>query len=356
MQIIKFVMKNLSIIVLSLMFSYNLNAQTEEVNNLFADYFGLCPGISVLICKDGKIVFEKSFGYANLEEQTKASSETNYRLASVTKQFTATSILLLVQRGLLTLDTKLTDIFFEFPTYGSRITIKYLLNHISGLIDYEDLIPDTTAVQVKDSDVLKMMYEQNKTYFEPGTQFKYSNTGYALLAMAVEKISRRKFSQFLNKNIFIPLKMENTVAYEDGISFVNSRAYGYSRSDSNWVRRDQSITSAVLGDGGIYSSVEDLFKWEQSLYTNKILSDEFRKQAISRTILNNGEKIDYGYGWHLKTYKGEEIVYHTGSTQGFRNVIYRVPSKKFSIIILTNRNEGEPEKIADKIFEIFMKI
>ena len=327
---------------------------TQNLRTLFEQYQQEnCPGASVLVSKDGAIIFKESFGYANLEFKLKTESSTNFRLASVTKQFTAAAILILVQRGLLKLDTKLAEIFTDFPDYGNNIKIRNLLNHTSGLIDYEDLISDTATVQVKDEDVLKMMYKVDSTYFEPGTQFKYSNTGYALLSMIIEKISGKSFAQFLEENIFKPFRMESTVAHEEGISVVQNRAYGYERADSGWVKKDQSITSAVLADGGIYSNVEDLFKWEQSLYTNKILSDELRNEAITRKLLNNGEKIDYGFGWHLKNYKGTEIVYHTGSTQGFRNVIYRVHSKNFCIIILTNRNEGEPEKIADKIFEMY---
>jgi CubicO group peptidase (beta-lactamase class C family) len=349
-------MKVLSTIIFCTMILANLDAQTEGIDNLFFDYSaGESPGASVLVSMDGKIVFKKSCGFANLEKDTRIEPGTNFRLASVTKQFTATSMLILIQKALLKLDTKLTDIFENFPDYGKKITIKHLLNHTSGLIDYEDLISDAATIQVKDADVLSMMFAQSDNYFEPGTQFKYSNTGYALLAMIVEKISGKSFAQLLDENIFKPLEMKNTVAYEEGISVVNNRAYGYERSGSNWIRKDQSITSAVLGDGGIYSNTEDLFKWDEALYTNKILADDLRNEAMTRTVLDNGEEIDYGYGWHLKTYKGNEIVYHTGSTQGFRNVNYRVPSKRFTVIILTNRNEGEPEKIADQIFDLYYK-
>lgn len=347
-------MRILSTIIFIIMLLVNLNAQIENVDSLFSEFNqDQCSGASVLVSINGQIVFEKSYGFANLEEKKRVETKTNFRLASVTKQFTAASIFILVQRELLKLETKLIDIFTDFPDYGNKITIKHLLTHTSGLIDYEDLIPDTATIQVKDADALRMMYEQSSTYFEPGTKFKYSNTGYALLAMVVEKISGISFAKFLEKKIFKPLQMNNTVAHEEGISAVNNRAYGYSQTDSGWIRKDQSLTSAVLGDGGIYSNVEELFKWEQSLYTNKILSDEICNEAMTRKTLNNGDKIDYGYGWHLKTYKGNEIVYHGGSTQGFRNVIYRVPAKKFTAIILTNRNEGEPEKIADQIFDIF---
>lgn len=350
----KIYMKILLVIIWYVMLLSTIDAQTDKLDSLFADYSGNCPGVSVLIAQDENIILKKSFGYANLEDKIKAEPTTNFRLASVTKEFTAAAILILIQRGLIEFDTKLKDIFPEFPKYGEKITVRNLLTHTSGLIDYEDLIPDIATIQVKDKDALRMMVEIDSTYFEPGTQYKYSNTGYALLAMIIEKIGGQHFADFLKQNIFEPLEMKNTVAHEEGISIVSNRAFGYNRTDSGWIRNDQSFTSAVLGDGGIYSNVEDMLKWEKSLYKNKILSDDLRIESITRAVLNNGEKINYGYGWHLKTYRGEEIVYHGGSTQGFRNVIYRVPSKKFTVIILTNRNEGEPEKIADKIFDIYI--
>lgn len=347
-------MKKFLSISLLLISCMNINSQIDEFDALFEKYNQkLVPGAAVLVAVDGKVVWKKCFGFADIEDRIKIVPKTNFRLASVTKQFTAASILILIQKGLCRFDTKLTEVFEDFPEYGKRITIKNLLNHTSGLIDYEDLIPDTAKIQVKDEDVLRMMYGVDSTYFEPGTQFKYSNTGYALLSMVVEKISGRRFANFLEENIFKPLNMINTVAHEEGISIVSNRAFGYERIDSNWVRKDQSITSAVLGDGGIYSNVEDLLNWEQSLYTNTILSTELREKAMKRSELKNKEKINYGFGWHIKTYKGVEIIYHTGSTQGFRNVLYRVPSRKLCIIILTNRNEGEPETLADKIYETY---
>lgn len=339
--------------ILSFMLSANIVSQNEQIENLFTEFSGKCPGASVLVVKNGKILFQNGFGHANLEDKIKVESNTNFRLASVTKEFTAASILILVQKGFIGLQTKLSDIFKNFPQYGNQITVNHLLTHTSGLVDYEDLIPDSVTVQVKDADVLKMISEQKTTYFEPGSQYKYSNTGYALLALIVEKISGQRFADFLKYNIFEPLEMNNTIAHEEGISMIKNRAFGYERIDRGWVRKDQSITSAVLGDGGIYSNVEDLFKWDRSLNSNKILSDDLRKASMTRAELNNGEKIDYGYGWHLKSFNGCEIIFHGGSTQGFRNVIYRVPSKQLTVIILTNRNEGEPEKIADMIFEIF---
>lgn len=326
------------------------------IEDLFKKYNEPNPGASLIIIQDGKILFKKGFGLANLEENIPVKSNTNFRLASVTKEFTAEAILLLIQEGKLKLEEKLTDIFPNFPEYGKKISIKNLLNHTSGLIDYENLIPDSATIQVSDKDVINMIMKQDSTYFEPGTKWQYSNTGYAILSQIVEKISNKSFPEFLKKNIFIPLEMESTAAHIKGKDEISNRAFGYDKTDSGWVRHDQSVTSAVLGDGGIYSNVEDLFKWDQALYTSKILKDEYRNSSMQRGSLSSGEKIDYGYGWRLTNFNGMEIVYHTGSTQGFRNIIYRIPAEKFTVIILTNRNEdGEfiTKDLAEKVVSIY---
>ncbi len=342
-------------IIINISFAQNMNDKTKIVNSILSEYNNAnSPGAALMIIKNGKIIFEHCYGLSNLEENIPIKPITNFRLASLTKEFTATAIMILIKEGKLNFDEKLTDIFHNFPSYGNSITIKNLLNHTSGLIDYENLIPDTATIQVNDKDVLEMMMKQDSTYFEPGTKYQYSNTAYALLSQIVEKISGKSFANFLKENIFVPLQMNSTLAYEKGISEVSNRAFGYSKKDSGFIRTDQSLTSAVLGDGGIYTSIEDMYKWDQSLYTEKILSQKFIQASFTRGALNNGEKIDYGFGWHLKTYKKHEVVYHTGSTIGFRNIIYRIPNLKFTIILLTNRDEGDTEKIAEEICDVYL--
>lgn len=333
-----------------------LQAQNKsaEVDSLLSAYSGNVPGASLLIIHNGEKIYQQVFGIADLEEKIPVAANTNFRLASVTKEFTATAIMLLIERDKLRFNDNLTGIFPGFPSYGKKIKITNLLNHTSGLIDYEDLIPDTVTVQVQDKDILRMMMEQDSTYFEPGSEYRYSNSAYCVLAMVVEKISGESFAEFLKENIFTPLGMTNSIAYQKGISTVKNRAYGYSRKDGKFVRDDQSITSAALGDGGIYTSVNDLFKWDQSLYTGKLLPLKMIHESFTRGTLNNGKKIDYGYGWHLKKFLGHEIVYHSGETRGFRNVIYRIPDLKFTVILLSNRNEGDTIGLAEKIIPIYL--
>jgi len=353
-------MKLIKILFLFILISYlcTLNNcaidKEAKIDGLFKIYKGEVPGASLMIIKEGKPILVKTFGLAQVEEKKPVESNTNFRLASVTKQFTAMCIMKLVEQGKLTFSQKLTDIFPEFPDYGKEITIKNILQHTSGLQDYESLIPENATNQVSDEDVLNMMMGLKSTYFEPGSEYGYSNSGYAVLAMTVEKVSGLSFAECLKKNIFQPLGMNNTVAYEKGISSVNHRAYGYAHKNGKLVPKDQSLTSAVLGDGGIYSSVDDLFKWDQALYTEKLVKSETLKKAFTPCELNDGTKTDYGFGWRIDEYKGHYRVHHTGETCGFTNIIQRYPKDHFSIIILTNRNQPIPENLANKIAGMYL--
>jgi CubicO group peptidase (beta-lactamase class C family) len=243
--------------------------------------------------------------------------------------------------------------FFPSSGLGRNITMRHLLQHTSGLIAYEDLIPDTAMVQVLDKDVLKMMMAQDSAYFLPGAQYRYSNSGYAVLAMAIEKISGKSFAQFLHDNIFKPLGMKNTLAYQKGISTIKHRAMGYRQEGGRFVFSDQSTTSAVLGDGGIYSSVEDLFKWDQALYAEKIVKKSTLDLAFTSGLLTDGKSLDYGFGWRIDQYHNQPRLWHSGSTSGFRNVIQRYPDAHFTVIILSNRAEPEVAPLADKLTDLF---
>ena len=332
----------------------NIDAlDSAAIDTLMSDYDLVNgPGAALAITENGNIIYSKEYGLANLEENIPIISETNFRLASVTKQFTAMCIMILKSREQLNYEQTLTDLFHNFPDYGNDITIRHLLHHTSGLRDYFSLIPDNATQQIHDDDVLNMMMEQTTTYFTSGSEYRYSNSGYAILAMIVEQVSGMSFANFLSENIFIPLNMTGSIAFEDGISTVTSRAYGYSYSGDNYVMNDQSLTSAVLGDGGIYTSIDDLIKWDQGLYTNSILPQDILQEAFTSGTLSNGLETGYGFGCVLDTYKNRTRVGHTGSTRGFRNVYHRYPDEQLSIIILTNRNSGSPKDIANQIAAI----
>jgi len=328
------------------------NSLTTKLDGLFGDYSRPgSAGASVMVIKRGKILVAKGYGLANLEEKTPCSADTDFRLASVTKQFTAMAVMMLVERRKLSLEERLTDYFPEFPAYGSRITVRHLLTHTSGLMDYESVIPKGTEIPVLDRDVLRLLMQQEKTYFPPGTKYRYSNSAYALLALMVEARSGHTFARFLQEKIFRPLRMANTLAYEQGLSVVPHRAYGYSPDGTGCKRTDQSLTSSVLGDGGIYSSVADLYKWDQALYTGKLVSRKMLKLAFTPGPATEHPDTSYGFGWHIGQYRGLREIWHGGTTVGFTTRIARFPDRKFTVIILTNRNGAEiaefPHRITD---------
>lgn len=321
----------------------------EQVDNLFIAYQGDdVPGASVMVIDRGSKALVRSYGMANLEDGVPVRPETNFRLASLTKQFTAAGVLMLVEEGKLALDDTLTEVFEGFPAYGDAITLRHLLQHNSGLIDYEGMIADDFEGQVSDRDALRMMYEVNETYFEPGTEYRYSNTAYAMLAMLIEDRSGMSFAEFLESRIFAPLGMQNSVAYQSGVSTVPNRAFGYTVEDDDIRYSDQSTTSAVLGDGGIYTSVLDYYKWDQALYGDTLLS------AKSRQLMWTGNFGDYGLGWRVDEKDGHKRLHHDGSTSGFRNYVIRYPERELTVLVLTNRRAPDAMPLAEAVAALYL--
>jgi CubicO group peptidase (beta-lactamase class C family) len=329
---------------------------SADIDALFKDYNQpRVPGASVIVIREGKVLYKKAYGLADVEAGGASTTKTNYRLASVTKQFTAMCIMILADRGRLSLEDRITRFFPDYPAYGKDVTVRQLLTHTSGLRAYEEMIPPGRTAQLRDADVLDLLKQQTSTYFLPGMEYRYSNTGYAHLALIVEKAAGMKFAAFLKKNIFGPLKMHDSVAFEDGISTVRNRAFGYTKKADAYERTDQSLTSAILGDGGIYSSVDDLFLWDQALYTTRLVSADTLNQAWTPSILASGKQSTYGFGWELGERDGMKTVRHSGGTIGFRTQILRIPEKKFTVIVLANRSEAKPEELANAIADLYLK-
>lgn len=329
--------------------------RAAQVDALFRDYDRPdVPGASVLVVRRGKVLHKRAYGMANLEEGVRATTATNYRLASVTKQFTAMAVLILAARKKLSYDSRLTDFFPDFPTYGSRVTVRQLLTHTSGLADYEDLIPAGATAPIRDRQVLELLKTQRETVFPPGSKYSYSNSGYALLALIVERVSGESFAEFLRKNIFAPLGMAGTVAYEQGVSTVARRAYGYTPDGAGFRRNDQSLTSSVLGDGGIYSSVEDLSRWDQALYTNKLARPETLREVFAPQVATDHAGTSYGFGWFVENYRGAPVVWHYGSTVGFRTAIERFPRQRLTVVVLTNRDRTDAHALARKVADLYL--
>ena len=308
------------------------------LEHLFREYERRdAPGLSVMVIRRGQKLFARSYGLANLEDGIPCGLKTNFRLASLTKQFTAMAVLILAGRKKLSLEERLNDFFPEFPAWGSGITVRHLLTHTSGLIDYETLLPKRTTLPLLDRDVLRLLSRQDRTYFRPGTKYCYSNSGYALLALIVEARSGNTFARFLKDNIFTPLGMTGTLAYEQGSSTVPNRAFGYTQKARGFARTDQNLTSSVLGDGGVYSSVADLYRWDQALYTTRLVSRKLLEDAFTPTRKTEFPGSGYGFGWFIGNYHGLKEIWHYGETVGFTTRIARFPQRKLTVIQLANR-------------------
>ncbi|MCC7392257.1 beta-lactamase family protein [Candidatus Sumerlaeota bacterium] len=307
------------------------------------------PGCSVLVIDRGKVIFEKSYGVANLEDNIPATPETNYRIASVSKQFTAMATLILVDKGRISLDDSIRKFLPELPDYAELITVRHLLNHTSGIKDYEDLYDKNITTPLLDADVLKLLAAQSAGDFKPGEKYSYSNSGYALLALIVERVSGKRYAQFLHDEIFVPVGMTNSVAFEKGISEVSDRAYGYERDGGEWKFADQSMTSSVLGDGGIYTSLRDYAKWDHALRRKKLISPALLEEAYTAGKLNDGTPIKYGYGWKIDEKGGMKEVWHTGSTTGFNHSVHRIPERGLCVAVFSNCVGEAPAQLAVQI-------
>jgi CubicO group peptidase (beta-lactamase class C family) len=327
------------------------------------------PGFAVMVIDHGRTVFKRGYGLADLRTGQKISSATNFRLASVTKQFTAMAIMLLARDGKLSYNDSLNKFFPEFPAYVQKITVRNLLNHTSGLEDYEPLYeqemrhtPTDRIPQIKDAHVLELLGGQSATRFPPGSRWEYSNSGYAVLAMLVERVSGQPFGDFLRDRIFRPLRMHNTVAYEKGKNDVPRRAYGYRKdAGSSWTFADQSATSAVLGDGGIYSSVDDLAKWDEALRRNTLLTVPQMQPALTSVEVPggvttpDGTQSGYGFGWFLDTLRNHRQMWHYGETMGFRTSIQRLPDDGITVVVLCNRTDLDPTALGRKVLDLYME-
>jgi CubicO group peptidase (beta-lactamase class C family) len=356
------------------------NSREKELERILKGLSdGESPGAAILVRENGQTSFQRGFGVRDLRTRRAIDSRTNFRLASCTKQFTAMAIMLLVHEGKLRYDEHLTDVLPEFPDYGNAISLRNLLNHTSGLPDYESLmdqIPEgqvrwTKNRQIQDAEVLALLEGQKGGKFAPGTQWSYSNSGYVVLGLVVAKVSGKPFEDFLQERIFAPLKMNHTLAYVRGKNEVPERAYGYSKEGDAFVETDQSSTSATLGDGGVYSNLEDLAKWDDALTRHTLLAANEMQPALIPVRLADGSLprwasdpgdtnplqsslVSYGFGWFLDDYRGHQRMWHYGDTIGFKTAIERFADGNLTIILLANRSDLDSETLALKMAKVFL--
>jgi CubicO group peptidase (beta-lactamase class C family) len=322
------------------------NIQMPSVETLISLFFDDAikddsPGMAFLAAKDGKIIYKGAKGMADMENNIPISTNTKFRIGSITKQFTAVAILKLQQQGKLSIDDQLSKFLADFPK-AEQVTLRQLLSHTSGIYNYTnatDFIEGVTE-PIDPQDLVNKI--KNYAYdFEPGSRWNYSNSGYFILGHIVEKVSGKTLSEFWQEQLFTPLEMKNTGVYVNGIAYTNEAlGYGYEKNETNRVI-DWDMTHAG-GAGNIYSTVEDLFTWNEALFNGKVLSPESFEDMTTNAKLNNGEDVavsadnSYGLGIGLREIFGKTLVNHNGSLHGFSAYLGRVPSENLTVVSLSN--------------------
>ena len=330
----------------------SLNSEVKQYAKFISDMRskGFTTG-NILVYENGEIVFQSSDGLRSIEPIDSLTLNSQFRLASVSKQFTGVAIMKLKQAGNLDYDQKVNTILTDFP--HDNITIKHLLHHTSGIADYIEIIKENFVSQnstkryiLGNNEILDIFYDTNpKLNFQPGEEFEYSNTGYLVLASIVEKISKQHFRDFLKENIFEPLGMSRTTLYnyqEGNDPNMPNRVFGYRKTESEkgYELNDYHVVNDVRGDGGIYSTLNDLYKWNMALVNYKVLPKEYLDEAWSWGTLNNGEKITYGFGWSLflEDKTKPKTVFHSGGWVGFSTYLFNEIETKSGYIVLTNNS------------------
>lgn len=349
-----------------LILSFNLFADTnslsadqqEAVDKIFSEWDKAdTPGCALGIFKDGKIIYARGYGMANLEYDLPNNSQSVYRIGSTSKQFTAASIILLAEKGKLSLDDTLDKFFPEFPDYAKQITVRHLLNHTSGIRDYLTIsylkgLGDDDYYT--DKDVMRWLVNQTELNFTPGEEFVYSNSGYWLLGQIVNQVAEMSMADFAMQEIFKPLAMNHTHFHNDHTQIVKNRASGYRTNEEDGFQISMT-TLDMIGDGGIFTTVEDIKKWDDAYYDSKVLSRSFWKMMTQTGKLNNNEAIDYASGLFISDHKGLKTVSHGGAFVGFRAELLRFPDQKFSVAIFTNRGDANPSVMALEVADVFLK-
>ena len=320
----------------------NTNVKEKQIDELLNYYYGnkMFYG-SVLVAEKGRVIYKNAFGYSNIETKEALTLNIPSCLGSISKQFTSMAIMILKEQNKLSYEDKLAMYFPEIPR-SNEITIRNLLNHTSGLYRFIGRPGFRLTDDLTNQDLFNAIVSDGSFKFQTGEEYSYSNSGYILLAMIIEKVSGEPFYKFMNRNIFSPLDMKNTFVHNREERDIEKKAIGYDQFDEK-----SDFNVLLAGAGGIYSTVEDLYKWDQALYTEKLLSQATLNEAFTPGLLNNGESSrtlsdstwGYGFGWLLRKNSNENITWHDGGFNGFSALIYRELNNKDCIIILVNKGQ-----------------
>ncbi len=332
---------------------------TDRVDKLFKAWDKPdSPGLALGVIKDGRFIYKRGYGMANLEHNIPITSQSVFRIGSTSKQFTAMCIALLEEQGKISVNDSIRKYFPEMPEYANDIRIRHLLHHTSGIRDYLTLW--SIAGQRNDDffidpEVVDLIARQKELNFKPGTEFLYSNSGYFLLSEIVKRVTGKSMGVFAEEYIFEPLGMKNTHFHDDHTLIVKNRASGYAPLRGGGFRISMT-TLGMIGDGGIFTCVDDLLQWDQNFYNNKLGKggQELIDRILTPGKLNNDEELDYAFGLGIGDYKGLKMISHGGAFVGFRADMIRFPEQKFSVICLANMSRINPSQLARKVADVYL--
>jgi CubicO group peptidase (beta-lactamase class C family) len=332
------------------------DSAVRQIDAVFAAYTPQTPGCALGVYQSGRIAFEKGYGSANIEYGVPFTPETPTIMGSVSKQFTAAAIALLVEQGRISLDDDVRKYVPELPDYGKRITIEELVHHTSGLRDFWALV-DAAGMRFDDgytvADVVSLAARQRHLNFDPGTEYNYSNTGYVLLGLVVQRASGEPLRQFAAEQIFAPLGMASSHFQDDHTEPVRGRASAYSPIRGGGWRIDV-WNNDIVGQGGLMTTVEDLQKWDENFYDGRVGGPAFLARQLERGRLANGTQIAYAFGLEIGEYRGLPIVEHAGSTGGYRTAITRFPAQHTTVTTLCNVSTADATGMGHRVADVVL--
>ena len=317
------------------------------------------PGCATSVMKDGSIIYKHAYGMADLDHNVPLTTSSVFHVASMSKQFTTASVILLAQQGKLSLDDDIHRYVPELADFGSPITIRHLIHHTSGLRDQWELLGMAgwrySLDLITDDDVMSVMSRQKELNFKPGEKHVYCNTGYTLLALIVKRVSGVSFREFTTKNIFEPLGMKNTHFRDDHAEIIKNNAYGYQQENPAAPFRLSITNFDTVGATSLHTTVEDLVRWDENFYHPTVGGQGLVNQMLQRGKLNNGEQLDYAFGLVIGKYKGLNTVGHGGADAGYRSDMTRFPDQHFSVAVLCNSADTNPSGLADQVADIYLE-
>lgn len=330
----------------------------QQVDQIFSAYQKAdSPGCALGVIRDGNFIYKKGYGTASLELSVPLTPQSVFYMGSVSKQFTAASVVLAAQKGLLSLDDDVHKYIPELPDYGAPITLRQMLNHTSGLRDWLTLLSlagrDQADVHTA-PEILELIVHQKGLNFKPGDEYLYSNTNYFLLAEIIKRVTRQPLSTFAAENIFRPLGMTHTRFYDNRTDVLPGRVPAYAPGSNGTFLVDWSTNFDTVGSGGLMSDVDDLLYWDRNFYDDKLGNGNLVNELETRGFLNNGKQLDYAMGLILTKYRGVPVVEHDGANFGYRTDIIRFPEQHFTVICLCNVASAEPDVLARRVADVYL--